>query len=149
MKNAICSLVSGGLCISSCKMLTSSWLLVSSNSSSLCLVDGVKILAWIALSILLMPFSVSASCFFQKGQVGAFSFLQFHKRINQPFHDFIIHNRFHGIVDNQIFNPVFLDSFLIAEFLFLGIHTAIIVVYFHRMACAAFPGIPSSLTTSR
>ena len=76
--------------------------------------------------------------FFQKWQVGAFFLLQLHQRINQPLHDFIIHNCFHGIIDNQIFNPVFLDRFLVTELLFLSIHTAIITVYFHCMACAAF-----------
>lgn len=40
----------------------------------------------------------------------------------------------YGIVDNQIFNPVF----LITEFLFLDVYTTIIAVYFHRVACATF-----------
>lgn len=44
----------------------------------------------------------------------------------------------YGIVDNQIFNPVFLNRFLITEFLFLDVYTTIIAVYFHRVACATF-----------
>ncbi|RHQ90380.1 hypothetical protein DWX76_09690 [Clostridium sp. AF21-20LB] len=36
---------------------------------------------------------------FQKRQIGAFFLLQLHQRINQSFHDFIIHNCFHTVIE--------------------------------------------------
>ena len=75
---------------------------------------------------------------FIKGNVGILLILQFHHLDNDGFHSGIISNKLHGLVDHQIFQPLFADGLFLAALVFLGGSTFIVAVDFSRPARAAF-----------
>ena len=64
--------------------------------------------------------------------------MQFHDFGDDGFHGGIVPDKLHGLVDHQIFQPLFADSFLLAALLLFGRGTFIVAVDFSRPACAAF-----------
>ena len=73
-----------------------------------------------------------------EGNVGIFLILQFHHLGNDGFHSGIVFHKLHGLVDHQIFQPLFADGFLLAAPVFFGGSTFIVAVDFSRPARAAF-----------
>ena len=73
-----------------------------------------------------------------EGNVGVFLILQFHHLGNDGFHGGIVLDKLHGLVDHQIFQPLFTDGLFFAAFMLLGSGTFIITVDFTRPARAAF-----------
>ena len=75
---------------------------------------------------------------FIKGNVGVLLVLQFHHLGNDGLHSGIIFHKLHGLVDHQIFQPLFADGLFLAAFMLFGSSTFIIAVDFARPARAAF-----------
>ena len=74
---------------------------------------------------------------FIKGNVGILLVLQFHHLGDDGFHGGIVLDKLHGLVDHQIFQPLFTDSLFLAALVLFGSSTFIIAVNFTRPACAA------------
>ena len=72
-----------------------------------------------------------------EGNVGIFLILQFHHLGNDGFHSGIVLDKLHGLIDHQIFQPLFADGFLLTALLLFGSRTFIIAVDFSRPARAA------------
>ena len=64
--------------------------------------------------------------------------MQFHHLGDDGFHGGIVLDKLHGLVDHQIFQPLFADSFFLAALVLFGSGTFIIAVDFTCPACAAF-----------
>jgi hypothetical protein len=64
--------------------------------------------------------------------------LQLHDLGDDGFHGGIIPDKLHGLIDHQIFQPLFADGFLLTALLLFGGGTFIIAVDFSRPARAAF-----------
>ena len=64
--------------------------------------------------------------------------LQLHDLGNDGFHGGIVPDKLHGLVDHQIFEPLFADGFLLAALLLFDRGTFIVAVDFSRPACTAF-----------
>ena len=75
---------------------------------------------------------------FIKGNVGVFLILQFHHLGDDGLHSGIVFHKLHGLVDHQIFQPLFADGLFLAALMLLGSGTLIIAVDFSRPARAAF-----------
>ena len=75
---------------------------------------------------------------FVDGQIRAFLILQFHHLGNDGFHSGIVLDKLHGLVDHQIFQPLFTDSLFLAALVFLGSSTLVIGVHFSSVADTAF-----------
>ena len=75
---------------------------------------------------------------FIKGNVGVLLILQFHDLGNDGFHRGIVFHKLHGLIDHQIFQPLFTDGLFLAALMLLGSGTLIIAVDFSRPARAAF-----------
>ena len=75
---------------------------------------------------------------FIKGNVGVFLILQFHHLGDDGLHSGIVFHKLHGLVDHQIFQPLFTDGLFLAAFMLFGSSTFIIAVDFARPARAAF-----------
>ena len=73
-----------------------------------------------------------------EGNVGVFLILQFHHLGNDGFHGGIILDKLHGLVDHQIFQPLFADGLFLAALVLFGSGTFIVAVDFTRPARAAF-----------
>jgi hypothetical protein len=73
-----------------------------------------------------------------EGNVGIFLILQFHHLGNDGFHSGIVFYKLHGLVDHQIFQPLFADGLFLAALVLFGSGTFIVAVDFTRPACAAF-----------
>ena len=76
--------------------------------------------------------------FLIKRNVGVLFILQFHHLGDDGFHSGIVFHKLHGLVDHQIFQPVFTDGLFLAALMLLGSGTLIIAVDFSRPARAAF-----------
>ena len=76
--------------------------------------------------------------FLIEGNVGVLLVLQFHHLGNDGFHSGIVPDKLHGLVDHQIFEPLFADGFLLAALLLFDRGTFIVAVDFSRPACTAF-----------
>ena len=72
-----------------------------------------------------------------EGKVGVLPVLQLHDLGNNGFHGSIVPDKLHGLVDHQIFQPLFADGFLFAALVLFGSSTFIIAVDFARPARAA------------
>ena len=72
-----------------------------------------------------------------KGNVGILLVLQIHHLGNDGFHGGIILDKLHGLVDHQIFQPLFADGLFLAALVLFGSSTFIIAVDFARPARAA------------
>ena len=73
-----------------------------------------------------------------EGKVGVLPVLQLHDLSDNGFHCGIVPDKLHGLVDHQIFQPLFADGlFLAALVLFCG-SAFIITMNFSRPACTAF-----------
>jgi len=72
-----------------------------------------------------------------EGKIGILPVLQLHDLGNDGFHCGIIPDKLHGLVDHQIFQPLFADGFLLAALLLFGSGTFIIAVDFSRPARTA------------
>ena len=75
---------------------------------------------------------------FIKGNVGILLVLQFHHLGDDGFHSGIVFHKLHGLVDHQIFQPLFADGLFLAALVLFGSGTFIVAVDFTRPACAAF-----------
>ena len=75
---------------------------------------------------------------FIKRNVGVLLVLQFHHLGDDGFHGGIVLDKLHGLVDRQIFQPLFTDSLFLAALVLFGSSTFIIAVDFARPARAAF-----------
>ena len=75
---------------------------------------------------------------FIKGNVGILLVLQFHHLGDDGFHSGIVPDKLHGLVDHQIFQPLFADGLFLAALVLFGSGTFIVAVDFTRPACAAF-----------
>ena len=64
--------------------------------------------------------------------------MQFHDFGDDGFHGGIVPDKLHGLVDHQIFQPLFADGFLLAALLLFGSGTFIVAVDFSRPARTAF-----------
>ena len=64
--------------------------------------------------------------------------MQLHDLGNDGFHGGIVPDKLHGLVDHQIFEPLFADGFLLAALLLFDRGTFIVAVDFSRPACTAF-----------
>ena len=64
--------------------------------------------------------------------------MQFHHLGDDGFHSGIVFHKLHGLVDHQIFQPLFTDGLFLAALMLLGSGTLIIAVDFSRPARAAF-----------
>jgi len=64
--------------------------------------------------------------------------LQLHDLGDDGFHGGIVLDKLHGLVDHQIFQPLFADGFLLTALLLFGSRTFIIAVDFSRPARSAF-----------
>ena len=73
-----------------------------------------------------------------EGKIGVLPVLQLHDLSDDGFHSGIIPHKLHGLVDHQIFQPLFTDSFLLAAFMLFGSSAFIIAVDFARPARTAF-----------
>ena len=73
-----------------------------------------------------------------EGKVGVLPVLQLHDLGDDGFHCGIVPHKLHGLVDHQIFQPLFADGFLFATLLLFGGGTFIIAVDFSRPTRAAF-----------
>ena len=76
--------------------------------------------------------------FLIKRNVGVLFILQFHHLGDDGFHSGIVFHKLHGLVDHQIFQPLFTDGLFLAALMLLGSGTLIIAVDFSRPARAAF-----------
>ena len=74
---------------------------------------------------------------FIKGNVGILLILQFHHLGDDGFHSGIVFHKLHGLVDHQIFQPLFADGLFLAALVLFGSSTFIIAVDFARPARAA------------
>ena len=72
-----------------------------------------------------------------EGNVGIFLILQFHHLGNDGFHSGIVFHKLHGLVDHQIFQPLFADGLFLAALVLFGSGTFIVAVDFSRPARAA------------
>ena len=72
-----------------------------------------------------------------EGKIGILPVLQLHDLGNDGFYCGIIPDKLHGLVDHQIFQPLFADGFLLAALLLFGSGTFIIAVDFSRPARTA------------
>ena len=70
--------------------------------------------------------------------VGVLLILQFHHLGDDGFHSGIVFHKLHGLVDYQIFQPLFADGLFLAALVLFGSGTFIVAVDFTRPACAAF-----------
>ena len=75
---------------------------------------------------------------FIKGNVGILLVLHFHHLGDDGFHGGIVLDKLHGLVDHQIFQPLFTDSLFLAALVLFGSGTFIVAVDFSRPARAAF-----------
>ena len=75
---------------------------------------------------------------FIKRNVGVFLVLQFHHLGDDGFHSGIVFHKLHGLVDHQIFQPLFADGLFLAALVLFGSGTFIVAVDFTRPARAAF-----------
>ena len=75
---------------------------------------------------------------FIKGNVGILLVLQFHHLGDDGFHSGIVFHKLHGLVDHQIFQPLFADGLFLAALVLFGSGTFIVAVDFTRPARAAF-----------
>jgi len=73
-----------------------------------------------------------------EGKIGVFPVLQLHDLGDDGFHSSIVPDKLHGLVDHQIFQPLFADGFLLTALLLFGSRTFIIAVDFSRPARSAF-----------
>ena len=73
-----------------------------------------------------------------KGDVGVPLVLQFHHLGDDGLHGGIIPDKLHGLVDHQIFQPLFTDGLFLAALVLFGSSTFIIAVDFSRPARTAF-----------
>ena len=64
--------------------------------------------------------------------------MQFHDLGDDGFHGGIVLDKLHGLVDHQIFQPLFTDSLFLAALVLFGSRTFIIAVDFSRPARSAF-----------
>ena len=71
-------------------------------------------------------------------KVGVLSVLQLHDLGDNGFHGGIVFHKLHGLVDHQIFQPLFADGLFLAALVLFGSGTFIVAVDFTRPACAAF-----------
>ena len=76
--------------------------------------------------------------FLIKRNVGVLFILQFHHLGDDRFHGGIVLDKLHGLVDHQIFQPLFADGLFLAALVFFGGSTFIVAVDFSRPARAAF-----------
>ena len=72
-----------------------------------------------------------------EGKISVLPVLQLHDLGDNGFHSGIIPDKLHRLIDHQIFQPLFADSFLLAALLLFGSGTFIIAVDFSRPARAA------------
>ena len=72
-----------------------------------------------------------------EGKVGVLPVLQLHDLGNNGFHGSIVPDKLHGLVDHQIFQPLFADGLFLAALVLFGSSTFIIAVDFARPARAA------------
>ncbi len=82
--------------------------------------------------------SASRELLFLEGNVGVLLVLQFHHLGDDGFHGGIVLDKLHGLVDHQIFQPLFTDGLFLAALVLFGSGTFIVAVDFTRPACAAF-----------
>ena len=75
---------------------------------------------------------------FVDGQVCAFLILQFHDFGNDGIHGSVIFHQLHGLVDHQIFQPLFPHGLFIAGLFLLGGGTLVIGIHFPGVADTAF-----------
>ena len=73
-----------------------------------------------------------------EGKVGVLPVLQLHDLGNNGFHGSIVPDKLHGLVDHQIFQPLFADGFLFAALVLFGSGTFIIAVDFSCPARTTF-----------
>ena len=73
-----------------------------------------------------------------EGKIGVLPVLQLHDLGDDGFHSSIVSDKLHGLVDHQIFQPLFADGFLLTALLLFGSRTFIIAVDFSRPARTAF-----------
>ena len=73
-----------------------------------------------------------------EGKIGVLPVLQLHDLGDDGFHGGIVPDKLHGLVDHQIFEPLFADGFLLAALLLFDRGTFIVAVDFSRPACTAF-----------
>ena len=73
-----------------------------------------------------------------EGKIGVLPVLQLHELGDDGFHSSIVPDKLHGLVDHQIFQPLFADGFLLTALLLFGSRTFIIAVDFSRPARSAF-----------
>ena len=73
-----------------------------------------------------------------KGNVGILLVLQFHYLGDDGFHGGIVFHKLHGLIDHQIFQPLFTDGLFLAAFMLLCGGTFIVAVDLSRPARAAF-----------
>ena len=64
--------------------------------------------------------------------------MQLHDLGNDGFHGGIVPDKLHGLVDHQIFQPLFADGLFLTALVLLGGSTFIVAVNFTCPACAAF-----------
>ena len=64
--------------------------------------------------------------------------MQFHHLSDDGLHSGIVFHKLHGLVDHQIFQPLFADGLFLAALVLFGSGTFIVAVDFTRPACAAF-----------
>ena len=76
--------------------------------------------------------------FLIKRNVGVLFILQFHHLGDDGFHSGIVFHKLHGLVDHQIFQPLFTDGLFLAALVLFGSGTFIVAVDFTRPARAAF-----------
>ena len=72
-----------------------------------------------------------------EGKVGVLPVLQFHDLGDDGFHGGIVPDKLHRLVDDQIFQPLFTDSFLLAALVLFCGSTFIITMNFSRPARTA------------
>ena len=72
-----------------------------------------------------------------EGKIGVLPVLQFHNLGDDGFHGGIIPDKLHGLVDHQIFQPLFADGLFLAALVLFGGGAFIIAVNFARPARAA------------
>jgi len=65
--------------------------------------------------------------------------LQLHHFGDDGIHGSIVFHQFHGLVDNQIFQPLFPHGLFIASLFLLGSSTLVIGIHFPGVADTAFP----------
>ena len=73
-----------------------------------------------------------------EGKISVLPVLQLHDLGNDGFHSGIVFHKLHGLVDHQIFQPLFADGLFLAALVLFGSGTFIVAVDFTRPACAAF-----------